>query len=468
MADEDKQEIKRPTESGNQRSTFDRDWTKGSILLNLLSLSWPMIVSDSFNLLGPTIDMIWVGKLGVASIAGVGVAGMGLMIVTLGRMGINTGMRAMIARFIGAGDNEGANHVAQQALVVNAAYTVIFATIGILFSEQILKLFGVEADVVVEGSAYLRIMFAGTAATSFHMLAEGVMQAAGDTMTPMKISATSRVTHTALCPFLVFGWWVFPRLGVTGAAMASVITQSLAMALGLWIVFTGRSRLRLTLRNFHFDPNVIWRIVRIGIPASIMMVQRSVGGLVLMLFIIPFGTIPVAAHTVLRRLTMFVSMPSLAFGRCAGVLVGQNLGAQQPGRAGRSAWLAVSFSESLMIIFSVVMLLWPGSVIRIFSSDPDLVKIASVFLRIAVVGYLATGFDYVLQMSLSGAGDTLPPMLVSLLRTWVVTVPLAYFLPQVANLGVYGVRWAMAIGIVIGTIVYIIYFQVGRWKRKKV
>ena len=467
MADKDKQEV-RPTERDSRRATFDKDWTKGSILRNLLSLSWPMIVSDSLNLMGPTIDMIWVGKLGAASIAGVGIAGMGLMIVSLGRMGINTGMRAMIARFVGAGDEESANHVAQQAFVISVIYTIFMTTVGLIFTEAILRLFGVEADVVTEGTAYLRIMFLGTGATSFHMLTEGVMHAAGDAVTPMKISIFSRITHTVLCPFLVFGWWIFPRLGVSGAAMSSLFTQIMAMSLGLFVIFTGYSRLRITLRHFHLDLNTIWRIVRIGLPASVMMIQSSVGGLVLMLFMVPYGTLAVASHTLLRRIDSFIRMPSMGFGRGAGVLVGQNLGAQQPRRAERSAWLAVSFSESIMVIFAVVILLWAEQIMRIFSSDPDLLNIASTFLRIAAVGYLTIGLDAILTQCLSGAGDTLPPMIITVLRMWAVTIPLAIVLPKVGELGVYGVRWAIVVGLVAGTIAYLIYFLFGRWKRKKV
>jgi len=419
-------------------------------------------------MLGPTIDMIWVAKLGAVSIAGVGISGMAVMVMMSGRAGINTGMRAIIARFVGADDEEGANHVIRQGFVISGAYFIVMATIGILFAEPILVLLGLEADVIAEGAAYMRILFAGSAATSFHMMAEGIMHASGDAVTPMKISITYRIFHVALCPFLVFGWWIFPRMGVSGAAITSVISLTLGTALGLLVLFTGRSRLKLTLRNFRVDLNVIWRIVRIGIPASIMMMQRSIGRLALMWFMVPFGTLAVASHALLGRIVIFVTTVGMGLGRGASVLVGQNLGAQQPERAERSAWLAVVFAEGVMVICSVVMLVWPGSVIRIFSNDPELVELASVFLRIGVVGYLVMMFDGVLMQCLSGAGDTLPPMLVSLLSTWVVLLPLAFFLSRVTNLGMYGVRWAMVISMIAAAVAYIVYFRLGRWKRKKV
>ena len=263
--------------SAGREDRIHRDWTKGSIIRNLLTLSWPIMVGDSLNMLGPTIDLIWVGRLGVASIAGVGVAGMAVTLVMTGRMGLNMGMRAMVARFVGAGDNKSATHVAQQALVISGAYSIVMAAIGVFFAEPILMLFGLEADVVAEGAAYMRIMFIGTAAMSFRVWAEGVMHTSGDVMTPMKVNISFRLFHVALCPFLVFGWWIFPRMGVSGAAMTNVISQSLGTSIGLWFLFSGRTRLRLTLRNFRLNPNTIWRIAKIGIPASITGMERTFG-----------------------------------------------------------------------------------------------------------------------------------------------------------------------------------------------
>ncbi|MDP7525304.1 MAG: MATE family efflux transporter, partial [Dehalococcoidales bacterium] len=207
-----------------RRPGGDKDWTKGNVFHNILSLSWPIVVGNSLNLLGPLIDMVWIGRLGVASIAGVGVASMAVMLITSARMGLTTGTRAIIARFIGSDDAVGANHVAQQAFVISGGYVIIVASIGYLFAEQIMTMFGLEADVVSEGAAYLRIMFIGAVAMSFRMTAETIMQSSGDTVTPMRITVSFRIFHAVLAPFLIFGWWIFPRFGVEGAALTNVIS----------------------------------------------------------------------------------------------------------------------------------------------------------------------------------------------------------------------------------------------------
>jgi len=284
----------------------------------------------------------------------------------------------------------------------------------------------------------------------------------------MRITIVARAVHAVLVPLLVLGWWIFPRMGVSGAALANVAGYGVGMALGLWALFSGRSRLRLTLTEFRLDFNIVWRIVKIGIPASVMGVQRSFGRLALTWFMVPFGTLAVAGHTLCQRIEMILFMPSMGLGVASGVLVGQNLGARQPERAEKSGWLAVGLVCGFMAVCSGVILLVPDSIIAIFSTDAGLVEITCTFLRIAVAGFSVLGFVAVLQQCVSGAGDTLPPMLISLAMAWLVQLPLAFFLPRIADLGVYGVRWAIVAGMVVGAVAYVAYFRLGRWKRKKV
>jgi len=183
-------------------SISSKDWTKGGILKNLLMLSWPMMISQFLNMIGPTIDMIWVGKLGAAPIAGVGVAGMVVMFAMAAMMGLGIGTRAMIARFVGASDSEGANHAARQAYFIAACFGAFLVILGIYFSESILILLGVESDVVTEGAAYMRIMFVGGAVMTFRMLSEGIMQASGDTVIPLRISVLFRNSRNCV----LFHW----------------------------------------------------------------------------------------------------------------------------------------------------------------------------------------------------------------------------------------------------------------------
>jgi len=454
--------------SPQERTASSRDWTKGSIVHNILLLSWPIIVVNILWTVNLILEMIWVGKLGAASIAGMGIAGIIYMLVVMVKSGISMGERAMVARFIGAGDAATANHVTSQGYVIDIVYGAVVAVIGILFTEPIFGLFGLEANAVNEGVIYLRIVLIGSVTESLWMTSFTVMQASGDSVTPMKVAIFIRSVNAAICPFLVLGWWVFPRLGVSGAAITYVIVPGLGALISLWVLFTGRTRLRLVLRDFRPDLKIIWRMLKIGIPASVMGLGRTFGDLALSWFMIPFGTLAVAAHSLLNRIELFINMPGMSLGVGAGVLVGQNLGADQPKRASRSGWLALGLGEVFMVICSVVLLVWAENIISIFNVDPGLVKLGSIFLRIAVAGYLVMYFIYILQNCISGAGDTMPPMLITLAMLWVVQLPLAFLLSRFTDMGMYGVRWAIVISFVVGAITFMTYFWQGRWKRKNI
>lgn len=456
------------TRSPSKSIAVSKDWTKGNIIQNVLLLSWPMLVLGIFYSVNLILEMIWVGKLGAASIAGVGVGGIVVLLVMAVRTGLGAGERALVARLIGGGDVTEANHVAGQAFVISAIYGAIIAVIGVLFTEPIFNLFGLEADAAAEGIVYLRIVLAGWFTEAFWITSFSVMQFSGDTITPMKIAIVIRVVNALIGPFLVLGWWLFPRLGVGGAAIAYIISTGLGMIISLWVLFTGKTRLRLTLKDFYPDFKTIWRILKIGIPASVMMIGKSFGDLVFTWFMIPFGTLPLAAHNLISRIESFISTPGRTIGSGAGVLVGQNLGADQPRRAAKSGWLATGLVVGFMIICSVVLLVWAENIIAIFNVDPGLVQLGAIFLRIAIAHYLGMSIVHVLQNCISGSGDTMPPMIITLAILWVVQLPLAFLLSRYTDLGVYGVRWAIVIGYVIGAIVYIIYFWGGRWKRKKV
>jgi putative MATE family efflux protein len=412
--------------------------------------------------------MIWVSRLGAASVAGVGIAGIAVTLMNSARSAFTSGQRALIARFFGAGDREGANNANRQAFVLSIGFAIVVAAIGIFFTEPILRVFGVEPDVVRQGAAYMRINFIGMVGMSLRMFTEGSMQASGDTMRPMKIGLIFRAFHIALCPFLVFGWWIFPRMGVAGAALTDVFSAGLGAGIGLWFLSSGRTRLRLTLRNFRLDPNIIWRMMKIGIPSSFMSMQHQLSISTFYWLLAPFGTLAVAGHTLWQRIDQLLLIMGTGMGTAAGVAGGQNLGAKQPERAKKSGWLAAGFITVIMFIGSLVLLLWAEGIASIFSTEPGLVKMASSYLRISAASYIGLGLNTMFMNFLTGVGDTLASLLGELTQTWGVQVPLAFFLSRSTSLGVYGVRWGMAGGFIFAGVIFTLYFWLGKWKHKRV
>jgi putative MATE family efflux protein len=449
-------------------TNLNKDWTKGDIIQNILLISWPILILGALFALNQILELVWLGRLGAPSLAGVGISGFVVALVTMVKSGFSIGERAMVARFVGGGDDAMANHTASQALIITAIYGAVVALIGIMFTNQIFKLFHLEDEAIAQGVIYLRIVLAGWWTEAFWITSFSLMQASGDTVTPMKIAVFIRFVNAILCPFLVLGWWVFPHLGVRGAAITYVFVTGLGAAVCLWVLFTGQTRLRLKWKDFHPDFMIMWRILKIGIPSSITGLGKAFGDLILTWFMIPFGTTALAAHSLISRIETFVNTPNLALGQGASVLVGQNLGAGQPKEAGRSGWWATGLAAGVMIIVSIILFLLAKNVIRLFNSDTELVNLGSTFLKIALAGYLGMSVVFIMQNSISGAGDTLPPMIISMVTLWIVQLPLAYILSRFTWLGMYGIRWAIVIGFILGAIAYLIYFWQGRWQRKNV
>jgi len=255
---------------------------------------------------------------------------------------------------------------------------------------------------------------------------------------------------------------------VSGAAMTNVVSQAIGGCIGLWILFTGRTRLRLSLKDFSFDKNMIWRIIKIGIPASITGMERSLATFVLMMLIVPFGTAAVAAHSLAGRIDGLVHTPASGLGSAAGILAAQNLGANQPERAEKTAWIAAAIFTGIMAICSIIIWFCAEYAALIFNRESELVTITAAFLRIDIVSYMVFGIVVVLMTCLHGVGDTIIPMLTTLTTLWLIQIPMAWLLPKITNLGVYGVRWGIIVAIVMRAIIYTIYFRHGRWKYKKI
>ena len=445
-----------------------KDWTSGSILKNLLLLSWPMIISNIMGMAGPTIDMIWVGRLGPDAIAAVGVSGMIVMFIMTAMMGVAIGARALIARFIGMKQPNEAVRVARQAFLIAMGVSVIIATAGILLSDTILSLMGLEDEVLRLGSAYLKVNFCGAVIMSSGMICESIMQSSGDTINPMIIGILSKVFHVFLCPLFIFGWLFVPGMGVVGAALANVVSLLIGLMASLFVLFTGKTQLHMHLRGTRIDPALMWRILKIGIPGVVMMAQKNLSNLIVMKIIVQYGTLAVAAHTVLQRVEMIFFMAGVGMGSAAGVLAGQNLGAGEPERAGKSGIYAIGIAETFVIIACTLVFIYPATVIGIFTQDPELIKVTTVFLRIGVVGYLMCGLEPVFLNFFTGVGDTTVPMTFEVGTTWCLLLPMAIIFPKLWGLEVLGVRWAMAVSFVMLTCGYVILFMTGKWKRKQV
>jgi putative MATE family efflux protein len=445
-----------------------RDLTQGSIVKNLLQLSWPMIVMEATYMVSQIWDMYWVGKSGgSSSIAAIGIANLIMMLLSTIDMTLIAGARAMIARFIGAKDFESAKKVAGQTYLMAIIWGLIVTLFGSMFIRNVLGIFGMEQAVIEEAVKFLRVFFLGWISLELLIMSLYIIQSTGDSFIPMLIEIFMRVVHVIFCPLLVLGIG-FPAMGISGAALANIIGQTVGAVTGLVILFKGYTRMKLSLKDFRFNASMMWREIKIGFWSMLQMLQFNISMLVVTKILVPFGTQALAADRIVGNIQGFIITPNIGLGGGVAVLVGQNLGAKQPDRAKKSTILGASILTGFLLVCGIAVLIFAPNLISFFDKDPQVIAIGAGFLRIATLGYLVMGMNTALQNCIAGAGDTLPNMLISVGIIWLVQIPLTYWLADHTGLGVNGIRWALVISTFVSSIAYLLYYQSGRWKHKKV
>ena len=303
-------------------------------------------------------------------------------------MGLDSSMRSMIARAVGARRIPYANHVLAQSFMLTSALALVMIAAGIFLAEPLLRLIGMSDAAVEQGTGYMRVQLIAMACLSYHRLFAGALQASGDSITPLKAAVVSRVIHIALSPIFIFGWLGMPALGLTGAAFARLAAEVFGVGMTYWALRSGRARIGLSFREFRIDLPLIRNLIRQGAPASVTNMQRGVSQLVVVGVAAQFGDVALAAFALARRAENVINQSSRGMGRAAGALAGQNLGADLTDRA-RSAvrWgMLIGFGMAAPTL--VLLIAFPEPIAGFFNSDADFIAISSTWLVIATIGYI--------------------------------------------------------------------------------
>lgn len=441
--------------------------TEGSIFSNIIYLAFPLMIGAFLQTTQSLIDMFWVGRLGSEALAAVAMGYTVVMIVVPLIFGISIGTISLVSQNIGAKRQRDADEVAAQSIIISIFASIIFAIIGFIFAKDILRILGADRQVILMGSQYLRILFLGGITMFILFLGSATLQGTGDVIIPMLVMILANVLNMILDPIFIFGI-IVPRMEVAGAALATVISQSISSIVILYILFKGHSHVRIRLSEFRFKPKIAWNILKIGIPSSLQLFFRTIMRVVLMAFVSVFGTYAVAAYGIGMRLQMVTLMPAFALGTTAATLVGQNLGAGKIKQAKNSALMATGIDLGIMLALGIIFFVFAGNIISIFDKTKEVVAIGSSYFRITALFYSFIAFGIVLNRAMGGAGDTFIPMIITFISLWIILVPLAIILSRCTNLGLEGIWWAIAISSVANGLLILFWFMTGHWKKGRI
>jgi putative MATE family efflux protein len=334
--------------------------------------------------------------------------------------------------------------------------------IGMIFAESLMRLAGADAAVLPLAVRYARILFAGLIAMEMVPSVGGMLNAAGAPHVQLGMMLWSMGTILVAEPLLV-NW-----LGLEGAVLALVGSNTVGMLWGLGLLVAGRAPVHIDVHDLRLDFPMMSRILRIALPAILQRGAPNLAMSLLMRLISSYGAATLAAWVVVQRIFGFAQIPSTGLSGVAPAMVGQNLGAGQSQRAERAVSLIARAVAGIMVVVLGCLALFAPQVMTLFSNDAASVSIGGHIIRVLSLGYLAFTFNFVFDMAQGGAGDTVSPMVINLVALWIVQIPMAYLLSRPFGLGAEGIWFALVIGWFVQGALMIWRYRQGHWKLKQV
>ncbi|SEQ04991.1 MATE family efflux transporter [Natrinema salaciae] len=449
--------------SGLFKGRDEFDLTSGGIAKPLFYLSLPIIVTNLLQTAYNLIDTFWLGQYSTDALAAISFAfPMVFLLISVG-MGLSVAGSVLVAQHVGAGEEADAEYAASQTVVLSLLAAVLLGLVGYAFVEELLGLLGASPDVLPLATAYMEVISLGMAFMFGFFVFIALMRGYGDTITPMLVMFGSVLLNVILDPFLIFGWWLFPELGIQGAAIATVFSRALALVVGLAIMFRGTRGVRIRLRQMRPDLAFARKLVGIGFPASIEGMGRALSINLLLVIVGLFPTYVVAAYGIGTRVFSVIFLPAIAVARGVETMTGQNVGADKPDRAKAAADFAARTMFVVLGALGVVAWIGAGPITAAFTDDPQVIEVGVTFLR-----YVAPSFGFIGVMrayngSFRGTGKTLTAAAIVLVIYGLVRLPIAAALSQ-TTMEYRGIWLAFAVSNVLGAALAYGWYRRETWR----
>lgn len=442
-----------------------QDFTAGSLNRAILLLAIPMVLEMVLESLFAVVDVLWVGRVGANAVATVGLTEAMLTLVFAIAMGLSLSTTAMVARRIGEKNPEAAAIAGVQAIFIGLTISVAIGLPCLFVAPRLLRLMGATPEIVAVGGSYARIALGGCGVVVLLFLNNAIFRGAGDAAIAMRLLWVSNIINLILDPCLIFGLGPFPRLGVTGAALATFTGRGIGVLYQFYRLLQGTERIRVLRKQVAVNLEVLVRLIRLSLTGIFQFVIAQTSWIGLVRIVSLFGAAAVAGYTIAIRIVIFVILPSWGLSNAAATLVGQNLGAKQPDRAETSVWRTGFYNMLFLGSVGIIFTLFARPIVSLFTNDPAVVPLAAACLRIVSYGNIGYAYGMVMLQAFNGAGDTVTPTILNLFAFWLFEIPLAYWLAIREGWHSNGVYYAIVIAEGALAIASILIFRRGRWKR---
>ncbi|MEZ5962686.1 MAG: MATE family efflux transporter [Planctomycetota bacterium] len=442
------------------------DYTRGSLSRSVWLLAVPMVLEMAMESTFAVVDLWFVGQLGKAAVATVGLTESMMAIVYAIGLGLAMSTTAMVARRVGEGDLGGAARAGAQAITLVALLGVCLGAPCVFFGGDLLGLMGASPAAVEQGSTYTSLVLGSHIVVLLLFVQNAIFRGAGDAMLAMKSLWFANLLNCLLDPLFIFGWGPVPAMGVTGAGVATLCGRGFGVLYQIMALRRGRGRLDLSRAVWKLDVGAMATLVRLSAFGIGQFLIATASWVVLNAFAARFGDASAAGYTVGVRILVFTYLPAWGLSNAVGTLVGQNLGAKDPARAERATWQVMRYNVAFMSAVGLLMLLIPEFLVAPFSDETEVRAIAAQCLRVFSIGYPMFALGMVLVQALNGAGDTVTPTWINLIAYWLVEIPVAWTLAVDLSWGASGVFWSVVIGESLMAVLALAIFLRGKWKTR--
>ncbi len=441
---------------------------EGNIYKAIFMMGWPIALSlllqNSYGL----VDMFWVGRLGANAVAAVSLVGLTFFIVFAAAQLFGSGIISIVSRAFGEKNFKKVSYSAKQGIIITGFAGILMSAFFFTLSKEIVSFIGAKGKVVPLAQGYLIWIAPGII---FQLLSFDInfsMRGTGDTIRPMIIMIIATIVNIVLDPILIFGIGPFPKMGVKGAALATVIAQIVSVLYAIYVASSQKFELKVNWKEpIKIDFNVIKTILAIGIPFGFQFVMMSVRALILMKFVSKFSMAAVASVGIVMRIIQISNLPIISIGIATTTLVGQNIGANKRNRVLESSVKAIFLNFIITSAFVLFFEIFAKPILGIFINDKTVISMGIPLMRITAGFLFFQGLTIILTSVFRGSGYSLPPLISPVIAV-IALFFLALSLPPLFKEKIYGIWYAMSLSMVLESIVNFIFYFNKRWLKQKV
>lgn len=422
-----------------------------------------MLFGNIFQQLYNVVDSIIVGKvLGDHALAAVGANFPFIFALISFVVGIAIGATVIIAQFFGAKQMENVKRTIDTLYIFMFFASILLTIVGILFSEYVFKIIDLPPDVVPMAVEYFNIYALGFIFFFGFQGTSAILRGLGDSKTPVYFLVISTIMNIGLDLLfvIVFEW------GIKGVAAATVISQGGAFFTIIWYLNKFHKFMNFAPRKMKFDRDIFKKSLRIGLPSGFQQTFVAVGFLALYKIVNVFGVPTIAAYSIAMRIDSFAIMPAMNFSAAISTFVGQNIGANKFHRIGKGLKATLVMMSTISITVTIVAVVFAGPIISLFTNNLEVIEIGKQYIYIVTPFYIVFSTMFILNGVLRGAGDTLVPMIITILALWVIRLPVSWLLS--GEIGSNGIWWGIPVAWIFGVVVSYFYYLSGRWKKRAV